>query len=308
MSKLTDYLKSLFFIIILIQITPPILKNIIKQYSHILEPKTKVAYVPIKGILYDSRPITKYLRKYFKNNEIKAILLIIDCPGGAAGSAEAIANEIHLLKKEYPKPILSIAENICTSGAYYIAASTHYIISSPSTLIGSIGVSLPYQFKFDELLKKYNITYIPIKSGKYKGATDPFIPITPDKQTMLQTLTERSYQNFIKHIAQNRPKLSLDNSKKWADGKIFSGNEAFELGLIDKVGSQSNAINKIRELAVIEGKIEWIRPKQQSSLWNIFFGRQNTDELKITVPTLQQVFIHCLQYITKTQNHDTICL
>ena len=84
--------------------------------------------------------------------------------------------------------------------------------------------------------------------------------------------------------------------------------QAYDLGLIDELGSQSNAINKIEELAIIEGKIEWIHPKQPSSLWNIFFGGQNTEELKTAVPTLQQAFIHCLQCITKAQSHDTISL
>lgn len=299
MAKLTDYLKNFLFIIILLQITPPILRSIIKQYTKILEPQTKVANISIRGVLYDSTSYTKHLKKYFKDNDIKAILLKIDCAGSAAGTGEAISHEIALLKKEYPKPIISITENICTSGAYYIAATTDYIISAPSTLLGSIGTSLPYQFKINELIKKYDINYVPIFAGDYKSATDPFTAITPEKYAMLQTVTESSYKNFIEHIALNRPKLSLDNVKKWADGKIFSGIQALNLGLIDEIGSQTNAINKIKELAVIEGKIEWVKPEQHSSIRDLFFGTSSTERLSSALPALQKIVAESLHIFTQ---------
>jgi len=301
MAKLADSLKNFLFIIILLQIAPPIIQNIIKQYTRILEPQTKVAYIPVKGILYNSTPITTSLKKYFKDNDIKAILLKIDCPGSAAGTGEAIANEIALLKKEYPKPILSIAENICTSGGYYIAATTDHIISAPSTLLGSIGTTIPYQFKLDELLKKYDIKYVPITAGDYKNATDPFIAMTPEKQVMLESVTNSSYQNFIQHIANNRPKLAVDTSTQWADGKIFSGLQAIDLGLVDEIGSQSNAINKIKELAVIEGDIEWVRPEQHTNMWELFLGQSNTEGASTATPTLQQMFMQWLRHLTSVE-------
>lgn len=297
MAKLTDYLKNIFFILILLQIAPPIIQSIMKQYTDLLEPQTKVACVPVQGVLYDSTTLTKHLKRYFKDNDIKAILLKVDCAGSAAGTGEAIANEIAILKKEYPKPIITLAENICTSGAYYIASTTDYIICAPSTIIGSIGATIQYQFKVDELLKKHDITYLPLAAGTYKNATDPFAATDPQKVKMLQALIDDSYHNFVAHVAKNRPHLSLDASKNWADGKVFSGTQSLSLGLVDEIGSKSNAVAKIKELAVIEGKIQWVKPERMSGLQELVFG-SSEESLSTATPGIQQLVVHFLQKFT----------
>ncbi|MGE0010128.1 MAG: signal peptide peptidase SppA [Candidatus Babeliales bacterium] len=281
MAKFTDYLKALFFLLVLLQIAPPIIKSFMKNYTNMLEPQTKIAYLPLKGVLYDSTDYVHYLRKYFKDNEIKAILLRVECPGSAAATGEIIAHEIELLKKEYPKPIITLCENICTSGAYYIASSTDYIIAAPSTFVGSIGSTIPYQFRFDKLLKYHNIEYKDLSSGDYKNSTDPFIETTPEQLAMLQDLSDDSYQNFIEHVAKQRHKLSKEKASEWANGKIFTGNQAFKLGLIDEIGSQSDAVRKIKEMAIVVGEIEWVKPEPKSSLLSLFGGdRENSTELQ----------------------------
>lgn len=281
MARVTDYLKNIFFILILLQIAPPIIQGFIKNYTHLLEPQTKVAYLPIKGILYDSTHYVHYLRKYFKDNDIKAILLRIECPGSAAATGEIIAHEIELLKKEFPKPIITLCENICTSGAYYIASSTDHIIAAPSTFVGSIGSTIPYQFRFDKLIKQYNIEYKDISSGEYKNCTDPFVETTPEQLKMLQNLSDDSYQNFVEHVAQHRHKLSKEKAQEWANGKIFTGNQGLKIGLIDQIGSQSDAIAKIKELAIVVGEIEWVKPEPKGGLLSLFGAdREDGTELQ----------------------------
>ena len=272
MAKLSDYLKNLFFIIILLQIAPPILRSLKKQYIDALEPKTKVAMLTIKGIVYDSSYYVKFLKKFFKNPDIKAILLKIESPGAAAGSAEAIANEIELLKKEYPKPIVTLSENICTSGAYYIAVTTDHIVAPPSALIGSIGTKIPYQFKLNNFIEQFKIQYIPIKAGEYKDSTDPFSAITPEQIAHLQGVTDDSYQNFIEHVAKNRSQITLNTADQWANGKLFTARQALTIGLIDQIGSRSNAIGEIKKRAIIEEKIEWVVPPKTTSFWNLLSG------------------------------------
>ncbi len=276
MAKISDYLKNIFFIIILLQIAPSILQNLKKQYLDVLEPKTKVGHLAIKGIVYDSSYYVKYLKKYFKDPSIKAILLQIESAGAAAGSAEAIANEIMILKKEYPKPVVTLCENICTSGSYYVAVTTDYIISPPSALIGSIGTKLPYQFKLKNFLEQFKIQYIPIKAGEYKDATDPFTDITPEQRAMLESVAEDSYQNFIEHVAKNRKKITLNTVAEWGNGKIFTARQAHKIGLIDEIGSQSNAIAQIRKLAIVEEKIEWVRPRRTGGLLSTLFAGGNS--------------------------------
>lgn len=292
MSRFTRYLLNTFLVILFVQFVPPLLKNIKKQYQDLIKPKTKVALLPITGILYNSTDYVTFLRKSFKNNEIKALLLSVDSPGGAAGTAEAIANEIDILKKIYPKPIVTLCENICTSGAYYIAASTDYIIAPPSAFVGSIGTQIPYQFKLNEFIEQYKIQYNVIKAGDFKAATDPFVATTPEQKKYLETLAQDSYQNFIEHVAKHRTRILIDQSNQWANGKLFTGRQAHKIGLIDEIGSFSNAINKIKELGIVEEKIEFIKPQFSTSLLHSIFGKNELNDFtQSAMQALQKIAI-----------------
>lgn len=260
MAKLSDYLKNLFFIIILLQIAPPILQSLKKQYIDTLEPKSRVGYIQLSGVMGDSSYATKWLKKFFKEPSIKAILLKIESAGSTAGTAEAIANEIEILKKEYPKPIITLSENICTSGAYMIAAATDYIIATPSSLLGSIGTTIANQFKVKDFLEQYKIQYESIKTGEYKDSTNPFTNPTPEQRAHLEGITQDSYQTFIEHVAKNRKKIALAKAPEWANGKLFTGKQALKIGLLDEIGSLSNAISHLKKVAMIEDRIEWIKP------------------------------------------------
>ncbi|MEX0940855.1 MAG: signal peptide peptidase SppA [Candidatus Babeliales bacterium] len=302
MARLFDYLKNIFLILILLQIAPPILQSLKKQYLEVLEPKTQIGLLTIKGIVYDSDYYIKFLKQFFKNTNIKAILLKIESPGGAAGSSEAIANEIEIMKRESPKPIVTLCENLCTSGSYYIASTTDYIIAPPSALIGSIGTKIPYQFKLNDFLKHFNIKYIPIKSGEYKDSTDPFAEITSEQIAQLQSVTDDSYQNFIEHVAKNRSQVMLDNAKEWANGKLFTARQALKLGLINEVGSQTNAINQLKKLAIIDGEIEWVIPPKDQGLWSFFTGSRDINEFSNTMQTSlnQYSILDILYFIAKS--------
>jgi protease IV len=278
MAKMSDYLKNIFFILLLLQFAPPLLQSLKKQYGKFLEPHTKVGYLSIKGLIMNSSWYIHSLKKFFEDKEIKAILLFIESPGGAAGSAEAIAHEIELLKKEYPKPIITLSENIVASGGYYIASSTDYIITPPSALVGSVGVFIPGRFKLQDFIEGHKIYYNVIKSGDYKALGDPFINPTPEQNALLQSVADSSYTNFITHVSKHRPKLSLDTAPTWANGKIFTGTQALKLNLIDQVGSKSDTIKKIKEMAIIEGKISWVKPKKTTGFWSLLssdYGNNN---------------------------------
>ncbi len=270
-----DYLKNLFIILIFLQIAPSLIDNIRKQYGKYIMPRTKFALVEMKGVLYNSAPYNKRLNKYFKNKEIKGILVKMECAGSAAGTAQSIFNEINTLKKQYPaKPIITLVENICTSGGYYIACATDAIITPGSALIGSIGSNLPYLFQLKDFIEEYKIKYTAIKAGKYKNAADPFVAITPDDKAMLQSVIDDSYNQFLSDIVKTR-KVSLNNKEKWAEGRIFSGKQAKVLGLVDIIGSSKDAVELLKDKALIKGEIEWVKPRQKTSIWNIFGGRTN---------------------------------
>ena len=280
--KFFDILKNIFFLLIFLQFVPLLIDGIRKQYQQIIEPRTKVGVIMINDVLTDSEPYTKQLTRYFKDPSIKAILLKIDSPGGAAGTGEAVYNEIICLKNapEYhKKPIITLVENTCASGAYYIACASDYIIAPSTALIGSIGAIFPNAsfFHLHEFLAQYKIGYKPMYAGAYKNCIDPLTSASPENDALLQAILNDSYETFAQAVAKSR-KLSLNAKDTWANGKIFTGRQAKELGLIDENGSSYNAITVIKEKALIEGEIEWVKQPQPSPITQLFTGNNTPDD------------------------------
>jgi protease-4 len=266
-----EYLKTFFLLLILIAITPPILRGVVSQFQNYSSPKAQVGVICLKGVICDSAPYTKQLATYFKDKNIKAIMLRMECSGSASGTGEIIFNEIMELKKEYPKPIITLVENVCASGGYWIASATDHIIAPSTALIGSIGINMPYLFQLPEFLAEHKVGYVNMKAGTYKTATDPFASMSDGDKAMLQATLDDSYQQFVTTVAHCR-KLNLNNASQWADGRLFNGHQAQLLGLIDEIGSLQNAIRILKEKALIEGEIEWVSPTVLTTWWDFIAG------------------------------------
>ncbi len=267
------YLKNLLIFLFFLQITPKLIQGISTQYSAFIVPKTRVGVLRIDGVLYHSSWHAKKLHSFFADDSIKAILLKIESSGSCAGTGQALAHEIIQLKATYPKPIITLTENVCASGAYYIASATDYIISSGQALIGSIGSYMPHLFQLKGFLENHNIEYTAIKAGTYKGMTDPFNAMNEQDKEQLQSVVDDSYEQFIADIAHNR-KLAIQEDKTWADGKIFTGKQAQKLGLVDELGSAINAITYIKNKKLIDD-IEWIHAQPQGGFLQQFFNPQD---------------------------------
>ncbi len=261
----------------MIQFAPSLFKGIRKQYSRLFEPRAMVAVLPIRGVLYNSTYYVKNLKKFFKNKDIKAILLKIECPGSASGTGETIFREIQALKEEYNKPVVALVENVCASGGLWIACSADHIIAPGTALVGSIGVALPHLFQLKNFIEQYKVGYKNMKAGTYKTIGDPFVDITPEEQQLLQDVLNDTYRQFTQEVAKAR-KLSLANQQEWADGKIFTAAQALKLGLIDEIGSPHQAVAALKEKAMIEGKIEWVYPPSNASLLQSMIGTDQNDE------------------------------
>lgn len=258
MNQLLNAIKNIFIVLILLNIAPSLIVGIKDQYFAFLFPQTKIAMISINNIIDSSEPYTKHLHTYFKDHEVKALLLKIESPGGTPGSCQAIFQEIQYLKKKYPKPIIVLTENMCASGAYYIACACDSIIASPACIVGSIGARFTTFFDTKKLLQLHNIEPYSITSGKYKGAMNPFETLTLDQKTMLQVVSNNTYEQFAHDVAIAR-KLSFAQKEIWADGKIFTGQQALKLGLVDQLGSYSITLEKIHAVTPIEGEIHWVK-------------------------------------------------
>jgi protease IV len=277
MAKFQDYIKSIFYILLVLQFAPMVFKTIHKQWSDHVEPKNKVGLICLDSIICSSVRWNKQLLQFFKDSEIKAILLKIDCPGGAAGSTQAIAEEIAYLKQKYPKPIVAYIENIGASGGYEIAASTDFVVSTGSALVGSIGAKIPTQFKVKEFLQNYKIQTQEFASSPYKNAGDPFTDSNPEQIKMLQAVVDEGAQQFVATIAQLRH-LDLAQKSVWADGKIFSGAIALKLKLIDALGNQRTALDFIKNhILHADREIELIKIPGPSKIQKLFGATDDCD-------------------------------
>jgi len=283
MSRLTDFLKNSFYLLMFLLIAPQIILVLVKQYTTLVTPSTKVGIMSITQTLTNSGEYVRNLKKFFKDPSIKAILLRVDCPGGAAGTSQAIYNELTYLKQQYPhKPVVVFVENMCASGAYYIACPCDWIVATGSSFIGSIGVYIALP-RLKEFINQYKIEYQVTKTGKYKAILNPLLDTTKDEQELLQELCNDTYQQFIEDVAKSRPVLALKDADKWANGTIFTGRQALGLNLIDQIGSLSDVEQQIRERAHIPSsqEIQWVKAEQKNMLMKLISpddsGESNDD-------------------------------
>lgn len=296
MSKLNDYLKTCLFILIIVQIAPSIISKLQRTWTNSLESRNKIGYICINGPIENSSSYRKHLSDYFKDSSIKAILLKIESSGGAAGTCQALALDIENFKKEFPKPIITYTENMCTSGAYEIAAATDHIVATGSAVIGSIGARITTIYKLQDFLKQYHITCEEISAGTFKNALSSFSSLTDEQRVMLQALADNTYQQLSKEIASKRH-LQLNKIDQWGQGKVFTGQQAYDLKLVDALGSKTTAINLIKKNIIpSDRKIEWITPSPKNS-FNMFFNNDTDDEDIDLIET--SLFSTCIKSIIK---------
>jgi protease IV len=211
----------------------------------------KVGVVEVNGTIVDSRTIIEQIKKFRKQEAIKAIVIRINSPGGAVAPSQEIYTEI-MRTREYKRVIASMG-TVAASGGYYIAAAADGIVANPGTLTGSIGVIMGYT-NFEKLLKKIGLLPVVIKSGPYKDVGSPARPMTDEERELLQEVVAKIHQQFIRAIAEGR-KLEVSQVKLIADGRIFSGEQAKELGLVDRIGNFEDALKWAGELGGIDGEV-----------------------------------------------------
>lgn len=211
----------------------------------------KVGIIEITGIITDSKSVIQNLKRFREDNSIKAIVIRIDSPGGGVGPAQEIFREIR--KTVGVKKIVASMGAVAASGGYYIAAGTDGIVANPGTITGSIGVIIRFA-NFEDLLSKIGLTPVVVKSGEYKDTGSPVRKMTKEERKFLQNFVNQIHKQFIIAVAEGR---NMDQSKvePLADGRIFTGEEAKNLGLIDRIGNLEDAVEWAGRMAGIEGKI-----------------------------------------------------
>lgn len=196
--------------------------------------------------------IIKQLKKFQKDDSIAAVILKINSPGGTVAAVQEIYQQVQNLKKAKKKVVVSIGD-VAASGGYYIACAADKIVANHGSLTGSIGVimSLP---NLQGFLEKVGVRFNVIKSGKYKDIGSIFRGMSEEERILLQDVIDNAYHQFFEVVAKNRNKIKKEELIKIADGRIFTGEQAKEIGLIDEVGTYEDTIKLTSKLANIEGE------------------------------------------------------
>jgi protease-4 len=228
----------------------------------------KVAVVEVYGTIESSRNIIRQLKKYGDAGSVKAILLHIDSPGGAAAPSQEIYNEIKRVRDEDGKIVVASFLTVAASGGYMIACGADKIVSNPSSITGSIGVIMQYP-TLGGLFEKVGIDYQTVKSGELKDVGSLHRPLTDNEREMLGAMITDTYEQFIDIIVEGR-RMDRDQVYKMSDGSIFSGRQAYRMGLVDTLGGYEEALLIAADMAGIDGEPNVIKEyRQQKSIWDV---------------------------------------
>ncbi|CAN5893578.1 hypothetical protein BH23PLA1_BH23PLA1_39130 [soil metagenome] len=232
--------------------------------------KDKVAVVRVEGIIFDNTVefAERQLRQAREDNQVKAVVLRVDSPGGTVSGSDKIWREVQLLKRA-GKPVVVSMGGVAASGGYYVSAPADLILAEPTTTTGSIGVILELP-NASELMEKIGVEFHSITAGEWKGAGSPFEPLSDRDRERFQQMVDETYQRFLRIVAQGR-ELTLDQAQSVAEGKVFTAEEALKNGLIDRLGYQEDAIQEAIDRSGLT-KLRVVRYQKPISFPGTLFG------------------------------------
>jgi protease-4 len=245
-----------------------------------------VGVIEVKGVITEEvrKTTVKYLNKYKRSRNVKAIVLRIDSPGGGVSQSQEIFNEVKRVR-EAGKLIYASMGSIAASGGYYIAAPCDRIFANPGTATGSIGVIMEIP-NVEKLLEKIGVYFMVIKSDEHKDIGSPFRKMSNDEEALLKSVIIDVYDQFVDAVVTER-ELEREDVLRVADGRILTGRQALEAGLIDELGDVQDAIRAAADAVGIKGKPRVVVPKKKQTLMDIIGIRSILDEYILTTIRLQ---------------------
>lgn len=291
--------------------------------------KDKIAVIDVEGVIMGGAGdqgtfgmvtvIKEQLRRAKNDEEVKAVVLRVNSPGGEVLASDEIANAITDFRKEAKKPVIVSMGSLAASGGYYVSAPCDWIVANELTITGSIGVIMQ-GYNYRGLLEKVGVRPQVYKSGKFKdmlSGSKTLEEISPEERKMVQSLIDETYQKFKSVVEDGRSasykahegkKLSAD----WADladGRILSGKEAYRNGFVDELGDFDKAVDRAKSLARLgKGDVHLVQYQRMFDLSNLFklFGESNAKSKTVKVDLgidLPKVKVGCLYFLSPTYLH-----
>lgn len=236
----------------------------------------RVGVIEIVGPIVSSQRTVQSIVDFRQNDSIKGVILRVDSPGGGVGPSQEIYTEVKRLAAI--KPVVVSMGAIAASGGYYVALPAQKIMANPGTLTGSIGVIMGFT-NYQELLEKIGLKSDVVKSGEHKDIGSPVRPMTGEDREILQNLIDDVHRQFVEHVAEGRA-LEYAQAAQLADGRIYTGRQAKDLGLIDELGNFRDAVSLVASLASIEGEPDLVYPPEPKIGFVDYFMQQAVGQLR----------------------------
>lgn len=229
----------------------------------------RVAVIELTTPITESEAIVRQFRKYQNRSSVKAIVLRLDSPGGSVSPSQEILQEVKRTR-ELGKPVVVSMGSVAASGAYYIACGASRIVANPGTITGSIGVISQFM-SYDGLMEKIGVSGTTVKSGRYKDVGNPMRKMTEEDVEQIRLVIDDVYEQFMQEVATSRS-IPLDSVRVIAQGRIYTGKQAYALKLVDTLGTLQTAVQIAGILGKIEGEPKILRERKRQSLAEQLFG------------------------------------
>src|SRR5712692_3731535 len=231
----------------------------------------KIAVVDLDGVILSPKQTVSQLKKFADDDSIKAIILHVNSPGGGVAASEEIYREVKRVRDDKKKRIVASIETVGASGAYYVSSATNKIYADNGSVVGSIGVISEW-VNYGDLMRWAHLKPEVLTVGEYKSTGDPSRDMTPKERAYLQSLIDNMYGQFVKAVADGRH-AKVDDVKAVADGRVWTGEQALALHMIDQIADFETAVDDTAKAVGITGKPVLVHPeKDRKTVLDLLFG------------------------------------
>jgi protease-4 len=231
----------------------------------------KIGVVDLEGVIIDPNETVEQLRKFADDDSIKAIIIHVNSPGGGVAASEEIYRQVKRIRDQKKKYIVASIQTVGASGAYYVSSATNKIYADSGSVVGSIGVIAEW-VNYGDLMRWAKLKPEVLKVGEFKDTGDPTRELTPAERQYMQGLINNMYGQFVGAVAEGRH-AKVDDIKPIADGRVWTGEQALGMHLIDQIADYRTAVLDTAKAVKISGEPTLVHPeRERKSLLDLLFG------------------------------------
>ena len=250
----------------------------------------RIGVVDLEGVILDSTTVVQELKKFGDDDSIKGIIIHVNSPGGGVAASEEIYSQVKRIRDQKKKRIVASIATVGASGAYYVSSATNKIYANNGSVVGSIGVIAEW-VNYGDLMRWAKLKPEVLKVGEFKDTGDPSREMTPAERAYMQGLIDNMYGQFVSAVAEGRH-VKTENIKAIADGRVWTGQQALGMHLIDQVADFQGAVDDTAKALNIKGEPVLVWPeKERQSLLDLLFG-----DVSQWLPSREKLLDHSLGF------------